>query len=89
MFLGLPDPHPDPLVRGTDPRVQIRIRSKMSRIPNTASIRCSFLYLSPVDVKYVLRHFVVHIYFSTRIRSGSELDKIRKDAEMKSRRKYR
>jgi hypothetical protein len=31
MFLGLPDPHPDPLVRGTDPR--IRIRTKMSRIP--------------------------------------------------------
>jgi hypothetical protein len=26
------DPHPDPLVRGTDPR--IRIRTKMSRIRN-------------------------------------------------------
>ncbi len=34
MFLGLPDPHPDPLVRGTDPR--IRIRTKMYRIRNTA-----------------------------------------------------
>jgi hypothetical protein len=35
MFLGLPDPHP--LVKGTDPRirVRIRIRTKMSRIPNT------------------------------------------------------
>jgi hypothetical protein len=32
MFLGIPDP--DPLVRGTDPG--IRIRTKMSRIPNTA-----------------------------------------------------
>jgi hypothetical protein len=30
MFLGLPDPHPDPLVRGTDPK--IRIRTKMSQI---------------------------------------------------------
>ncbi len=36
MFLGLPDPHPDPLVRGTDPR--IRIHTKMSRIPDTAII---------------------------------------------------
>jgi hypothetical protein len=35
VFLGLPDPHPDLLVRGTDPR--IRIRTKMSRIPNTGS----------------------------------------------------
>jgi hypothetical protein len=37
MILGLPDPHPYPLVRGTDPRIRIRIqiRTKMSRIPNT------------------------------------------------------
>jgi hypothetical protein len=35
MFLGLPDPHPDPFVRGTDPRIRIRIRTKMSRIPST------------------------------------------------------
>ncbi len=36
MFLGLTDPHPDPLVRGTDPRIRIRIRirTKMSLIPN-------------------------------------------------------
>jgi hypothetical protein len=33
MFMGLPDPHPDPLHRGMDPR--IRIRTKMSRIHNT------------------------------------------------------
>ncbi len=24
MFWGLPDPHPDPFVRGTDPRIRIR-----------------------------------------------------------------
>jgi hypothetical protein len=36
MFLGLPGPHPDPLVRGTDPRIRIRIRTKMSRIRNNA-----------------------------------------------------
>jgi hypothetical protein len=37
MLLGLPDPHPDPFVRGTDPRIRIRIRirTKMSRIPST------------------------------------------------------
>jgi hypothetical protein len=37
--LGPPDPHPDPLIRGTDPRIRIRIRIRtiMSRIPNTVS----------------------------------------------------
>ncbi len=29
------DPDPDPLVRVTDPGIRIRIRTKMSRIPNT------------------------------------------------------
>ncbi len=29
MFLGLPDPHPDQLVRGMD--LRIRIRNKMSK----------------------------------------------------------
>ncbi len=35
MFLGLPDPHPDSLVRGTDHRIRIRNRTKMSWIRNT------------------------------------------------------
>jgi hypothetical protein len=30
-----PEPNPDPLVRGTDPGIRIRIRTKMSRIPNS------------------------------------------------------
>jgi hypothetical protein len=30
------DPHPDPLVRGTDPRIRIRVRTKISLIRNTA-----------------------------------------------------
>jgi hypothetical protein len=36
-FASDPDPNPDPLVRGMDPRIQIRIRihAKMSRIRNT------------------------------------------------------
>jgi hypothetical protein len=33
MFLGFPDKHPDPLVKGTDPRIQLR--TEMERIPNT------------------------------------------------------
>ncbi len=33
MFLGLPDPHPDSVDRGTD--TMIRIRTEMSRIHNT------------------------------------------------------
>ncbi len=38
-FFCFPDPHPDPLVRGTDPRIRIciRIRTKTSRIHNTGS----------------------------------------------------
>ncbi len=40
MFLGLldpqgPDPNPDPLVRSMDPRIRIRIHTKMSWIRNT------------------------------------------------------
>jgi hypothetical protein len=37
MFSGLPDPHPDPFVRGTNTRIRIRIRirTKMSRTPST------------------------------------------------------
>ncbi len=39
MLLGLPDPHPDSLDRGTDPRIRIRnrIRTKMSRIHNIST----------------------------------------------------
>jgi hypothetical protein len=37
------DPNPDPLDTGMDPR--IRIRTKMSRIRNTASVM--YLYLIP------------------------------------------
>ncbi len=42
------DPDPDPLVRGTDPGIRIRIRTKMSRIPKTA------LQLRPNNPGYVL-----------------------------------
>ena len=40
MFYGLSDPHPDPLLRGTDPRIRIRI-------PNIAKlVVLSMLYCS-------------------------------------------
>jgi hypothetical protein len=43
MFLGLPDPHPDLLGRGTTPRIRIRIgiRTEMSRIHSTALPLCN------------------------------------------------
>ncbi len=33
-----PNPDPDPLVRGMDPRIQIRIHTKMSWIRNTGAM---------------------------------------------------
>ncbi len=52
LFSGLPDPDQDPLVRGTDPAdpdplgrdtdPRIRIRTKVTRIPNTAYVKLIF-----------------------------------------------
>jgi hypothetical protein len=33
-FLSYPEPNPDPLFTGMDPRTRIRIRTKLSRIGN-------------------------------------------------------
>jgi hypothetical protein len=54
IFLGLPDPHPDPLVRGTDPRIRIRIhiRTQMSRIPNTGISFNLFFFFKKLPVYY-------------------------------------
>jgi hypothetical protein len=38
------EPDPDPLVKGTDPGIRIRIRTKMSRIPNMIYTECQ-LYM--------------------------------------------
>jgi hypothetical protein len=43
------EPDPDPLVRGTD--WGIRIRTKMSRIPNTALRRYFFYLESPLSIR--------------------------------------
>ncbi len=40
-------PDPDPLVRGTDSGIRIRIRTKMSRIPNTDG---AFVKVSRADL---------------------------------------
>jgi hypothetical protein len=48
MFLDLPDPHPDPLDIGTDPRIRIQIRTKMSRIHNTAIFVVKFMTVGVV-----------------------------------------
>jgi hypothetical protein len=44
MFRMFPDPHPDPLDRGTNTRIWIRtrIRTKMSRIHNTGYVAFNF-----------------------------------------------
>jgi hypothetical protein len=49
LFLGLPDPHPDPLVRGADPRILIRTRIRTKMIPNTAYSTGSSFQLNRVD----------------------------------------
>ncbi len=48
--LGLPDPHPDLLVRGTDPR--IRIHTNMSRIPSTVRKNCTIWFV-PYDLSCI------------------------------------
>ncbi len=47
MFLGLPDPHPNSLDRGEDPRIRARIRihTKMSR-PTTLVLKIKIVPLS-------------------------------------------
>ncbi len=57
MFLDLPDLHRGPLFRGKDPRIRIRIRirTKMSRIPNT----CIF---NPKNCYWALRNMTRDAY---------------------------
>ncbi len=45
MFLGLPEPHPDPLVRGTDPRIRIHIQ--ISRYQNVTDSQHWFWKANP------------------------------------------
>jgi hypothetical protein len=49
--IRIQDPDPDPLVRGMDPRIQIRIHPKMSWIRNTGCSSYSFVRLSPIFLK--------------------------------------
>jgi hypothetical protein len=66
MFLGLPDPHLDPLDRGTDPRIRIRIRAKMSQNHNTGvyTVHCRYWvpYYFP-NVLYLLQQIkYAHVF---------------------------
>jgi hypothetical protein len=62
MFMGLQDPHPDPFVRGTDPRIRIRIRirTNMSRIRYTVNhfnhslFNCRYVYYLYIFLIYDL-----------------------------------
>jgi hypothetical protein len=53
MFLGLldPDPDPDSLVKGMDPRIQIRIHTKIAWIRDTAYNENS------IELCHRIRHF--------------------------------
>ncbi len=53
-----PEPDPNPLVRYTDPGIQIRIRTNMSRIPNTCSVW--YLYL-PALMVCELKMYIIEI----------------------------
>jgi hypothetical protein len=59
--VGLPDPHPDSLVRGTDLRIRIciQIRTKMSRIRNTGKKIGTGTYQRFVCVYYTYKFFTV------------------------------
>jgi hypothetical protein len=65
MFLGLLDPHPDPLDRSTDPRILIRIRTQMSRIHNNGKKqRFFFESLEPRSSNTVSEKFIVNIKYN-------------------------
>ncbi len=63
VFLALLDPDPDPLVTGMDPRIRIRIHTKMSWIRNTGNL---FRVLFSTG-SYIHRDFSteVHYYYFT------------------------
>jgi hypothetical protein len=55
-------PHPDPLVRGMDPRIQIQIRTKMSWIRNTAQ-RYAF---SKFTLFHSVQNYLIRICFEQK-----------------------
>ncbi len=61
-----PDPHPDPLVKGTDPRIRIRIRIriKISRIRNTAIFTHHVLYCIKSNTWAISRLRLVYVGLS-------------------------
>jgi hypothetical protein len=66
-FPGFPDPRPDPLVRGTDPRIRIhiRIRTKMSWIPNTAR-----RYVNAFNLYRLFKYIFLIVWFTILDKKG-------------------
>jgi hypothetical protein len=66
MFHGLPEPDPDPLVRGMDPgiRIRIRISTKMSQIPTKQ--RSYYLRETTSKITKILQYadYTVHLYIA-------------------------
>jgi hypothetical protein len=56
-----PELDPDPLVRGTDPG--IRIRTKISRIPNTTNFRKTLIFYN-IQYLMIYRYYLFKNYFS-------------------------
>ncbi len=54
------DPDPDPLARGTDPWIGIRIRTNMSRIPNTVLMHSFGFILTQNQAQSRGLHCTVH-----------------------------
>jgi hypothetical protein len=76
MFLDLPDPHPDPLDRGTDPRIRIRIRirirTKMSRIHNTAIFVVKFMKVGVVKERmFIPRTLKKWLNYTVQLGTGT------------------
>jgi hypothetical protein len=76
-FLGIPDPHPDPLVRGTDPTIRIRIRSrtKISRIANNGSNISANINSDPDHNLTLKLEFVDFLNFLLLLSTHDELTK--------------
>ncbi len=53
--IRIQDPDPDPLVRGMDPRIRIRIHTKMSWIRNTGHMYLSQHKITPARTSKKMR----------------------------------
>jgi hypothetical protein len=59
-----PELDPDPLIRGMDPGIQIRIRTKMSQIPNTGKECLIHINSQTIRIEYILYKFGLAIFLT-------------------------